>query len=155
MSESEGHIGVAREWVERAALDVENARALFDVCPTAYDNVVFLAQQAVEKIIKAFLVAHDTWFPKIHTIDVLLDEYVGPLDAALAQAAESAVELTDYAVLVRYPPRGERIDRATALHTLELMDGAWALFEPRITALLEAEEGAHDAEAPDVANPDA
>ncbi len=142
MSESDGHIAVAREWVERAALDVENARALIDVCPTAYANVVFLAQQAVEKIIKAFLVVHDTWFPKIHTIDVLLDEYVAPLDAALAQAAESAVELTDYAVLVRYPPRGERIDRATALHTLELMDRAWELFEPRILELLEDEETA-------------
>jgi len=149
MSEPDDRAAVTREWVERAALDVENARALLGVFPSAYDNVVFLAQQAVEKIIKAFLVASDVRFPKIHAIEVLLDGYVASLDPDLAQAADFAVELPDYAVLARYPPKGEGIDRGAGVHALELMDRAWALFEPRIATLLETDEAPEDADEAD------
>ena len=138
-----------REWRDRARLDLDDAKRPHATHPSGYDNVVFLAQQAVERIIKAFLVASDVRFPKIHAIEVLLDGYVASLDPDLAQAADFAVELPDYAVLARYPPKGEGIDRGAGVHALELMDRAWALFEPRIATLLETDEAPEDADEAD------
>ncbi|MFO8080997.1 MAG: HEPN domain-containing protein, partial [Armatimonadota bacterium] len=62
----------AKEWLDRARLDAENALALYDSYPSAYDNVGFLCQQATEKLLKAYLVAHSHSFPKTHDIRTLL-----------------------------------------------------------------------------------
>lgn len=98
--------------------------------------------------------AHGVGFSKVHVIDLLLDEYVAEVDVELARAAKFAVELTDYAVLVRYPNEGERLDRQTARRALEVMDRAWALFEPRVTAPPAVEAAAEDAAQPEATDPD-
>lgn len=135
------------EWLERARLDVHDARALYEASPSSYDNVGFLCQQATEKVIKAFLVAHDVDFPKTHDIRTLLVGYVAAIDGGLAVEARFADRLTPYAVAGRYPGGFGMVSRECAEELIELMDRAWALFEPRIASVLE--------EAGDKPDPDA
>lgn len=154
-----GAAGKTVEWLERARLDVNDARALYETSPSSYDNVGFLCQQATEKVIKTFLVAHDVDFPKTHDIRTLLVGYVAAIDSDLAVEARFADRLTPYAVAGRYPAGFGMVGRECAEELLELMDRAWALFEPRIAEVLAAraaDEDAYEAEAdePD-ADPDA
>ncbi len=130
--------------------------AILNSRDSRFNNVAFHCQQTVEKLIKAFLVAHGVGFPKIHDIARLLDEYVHPIDADLAVRAEFTRNLNVYAVAIRYPDLGETIDAAAARSLVDVADRAWALFEPRIVALVEAEEEpAADDPEEDAANSDA
>lgn len=129
------------EWLERARLDSHDARALYEASPSSYDNVGFLCQQATEKVIKAFLVAHGVDFPKTHDIRTLLVGYVAAIDGDLAVEARFADRLTPYAVAGRYPAGFGMVSRECAEELLELMDRAWALFEPRIAEVLGGREG--------------
>jgi HEPN domain-containing protein len=130
----------ARRWLERARLDLEDAKALHDLRPTAYDNVGFLCQQATEKLLKAFLVAHRQSFPKTHDIRTLLVGHVAAIDSQLAVEARFADELTPYAVAARYPAGFAPVSRETADELIATMDRVWDLFEPRIIRLLEADQ---------------
>ncbi len=68
-----------------------------------YLNAIgFHAQQAAEKVLKAFLVRHQLEFPKTHNIGELLD-LVGKVAPALATTLRSATALNPYGVEVRYP----------------------------------------------------
>ncbi len=131
-------------WVTRARLDLDNAKALYETLPAAYDNVAFLCQQAVEKLVKAFLVAHATPFPKTHDIRTLLVGHVAEIEPELALEARFADELTPYVVASRYPEGSAMVTRECAEELIALMDRAWALFEPRILEILECEETADD-----------
>lgn len=65
-------------------------------------SVVFHAQQAVEKYLKAYLVWEQIEFPKTHDIAALLN-LVGHGRKDLAQALADAIDLTPYGVEYRYP----------------------------------------------------
>jgi HEPN domain-containing protein len=64
-------LAVAREWVGIAEEDLTAARSLLNATPSAR-MVCFRAQQAVEKYIKAVLVANGTPFAKTHDIGALV-----------------------------------------------------------------------------------
>ncbi len=59
------------EWIKKANLDFSTSVRL-SAEPKFRDIVVFHAQQAVEKYLKAFLTRHQTEFPKTHVIRRLL-----------------------------------------------------------------------------------
>lgn len=140
MSEREAHLTAIADWLDRAAIDREDAISILNARDSRFSNVAFHCQQTVEKLIKAFLVAHGAGFPKIHDIARLLDEYVQPIDADLAAQAEFARNLNVYAVAVRYPDFCEDIDAAAARSLVDVAESAWALFEPRILELFEDED---------------
>jgi len=75
--------------------------------PVLPEMLCFHAQQAVEKSLKAVLLAHGVSFPRTHNLRVLVDL----LPAALARpgAVDEAVGLTDYAALARYPGEYEPV----------------------------------------------
>ncbi|MEA3401833.1 MAG: HEPN domain-containing protein [Armatimonadota bacterium] len=151
MSEGDPLREQVQEWYSRAELDLANARVLHATGPRAYDNVVFLCQQAIEKVIKTCLVVHGVRFPKIRDIARLLETYVVQVDPHLAAEAAFADELGAYAVDARYPDTGEPFDEETSERLLALTDRAWAIFEPRILEFLEADAdaGAEEPRAPD------
>lgn len=144
----------AVQWLKRAHLDVHDARALYEASPSAYDNVGFLCQQATEKIIKAYLVARGVDFPKTHDIRTLLVGYVAVIDRELAFEARFADQLTPYAVAGRYPAGFGMVSRECTKELIGLMDRAWALFEPRVTAPPPAEAAEEDAAQPKATDPD-
>ena len=87
-------------WLRRAESNLRIARAgreegvfLEDLC--------FEAQQAAEKALKALLIYLGGKYPRVHTFTVLLarlEQYV-----VVPEAIRDAVELSDYAVQMRYP----------------------------------------------------
>jgi len=93
---------VVREWVEKAEEDVTTAGLLLragEGCPAA--AVCFHAQQAVEKYLKAVLVARGIAFPKTHDISQLV--VLMPRAGRPRLPAPEQDEMTRYATVARYP----------------------------------------------------
>jgi len=67
-----------------------------------YEDLCFDCQQAVEKSLKALLIAHDVESPRTHVIAYLLEtlEHNG---IPVPDDMKSSVDLTEYAVHTRYP----------------------------------------------------
>jgi HEPN domain-containing protein len=62
---------VVNEWLKKADEDLEFAVSVIDVS-TFYAQICFHFHQAAEKYLKAFIVAYDLDFKKIHDLPVLL-----------------------------------------------------------------------------------
>src|SRR5262249_46872897 len=62
----------------------------------------YLAQQAVEKAIKGFLVFHGVKVTKTHVVADLLEKLAG-VDQKLANSISTASDLTIFALKYRYP----------------------------------------------------
>jgi HEPN domain-containing protein len=89
--------------------------------PILYEDLCFDCQQAVEKSLKALLVAKDLKSPHTHIIAVLLETLEQDGTKIPAQI-KSAVDLTEYAVHTRYPGLYEPVtadDYREALATTE------------------------------------
>jgi HEPN domain-containing protein len=91
-----------RQWLTKAAHDLDSARRLLEGDEPLLDTAVFHCQQAAEKSLKAYLTFCDEPFEKIHTLSVLVTQ-CERYDATFAQLQEAAVTLTPYAVRFRYP----------------------------------------------------
>ncbi len=91
-----------QEWLRKAESDIEAARILVAEDLDDYEVAAFHAQQAVEKLIKAYLVRHQVEFSKTHEIEALRD-LLASIDQTLAVKLADADELTPYAVDYRYP----------------------------------------------------
>jgi HEPN domain-containing protein len=103
-----------------------NARADFALARVAlppgglFEHLCFHAQQAVEKSIKAVLIANCIEFPFTHSIQALLD--LLPPNLASSTELADAVDLTPYAVAGRYPGESEPVtesDWRAAIHIAE------------------------------------
>jgi HEPN domain-containing protein len=89
-------------WLRKAHNDLKNIRASLQSNDPAWDTVCYHAQQAAEKSLKAFLVAHGTLPPRVHDLEELLS-LCKDFDASLDALAGDCGLLTDYGVEVRYP----------------------------------------------------
>jgi HEPN domain-containing protein len=112
-----------RDWFAKARSDLKIARDEMNTAEPATDAVCFHFQQAVEKMLKAWLIWHEAEFKPIHNIEVLLAacEKMDPSFMEL-RAAE---KLTPYAVQVRYaddfyvPPQAEMKEAAEITDRVE------------------------------------
>ena len=93
--------------------------------------IAFHAQQAAEKYLKAFLVAHQTEFPKTHDLGRLLD-LVAAIDKVLADSLADTVPLTDYGVDVRYPGDLPEIRIEEAKRAVQLAAAARSALRERL-----------------------
>ena len=83
------------------------------------DAICFHAQQAVEKFLKAYLVAYNIEFGKTHNLKTLLGQCIEH-DSDFTRV--SVGDLSDYAVAVRYPdefyePTLEEVDKHITIAT--------------------------------------
>ena len=110
---------VAREWTVKGDNDLKNAVHTLKLgkdCPT--DTVCFHAEQCVEKYLKAFLVALEKPFPKIHDIESLI--LLMPKGIRLGLTVEEQRRLTEYATVLRYPGPYEAIPLTEAKQAVKL-----------------------------------
>jgi len=125
-----------RAWLQKANLDLRAAEHEMSAAGL-WADVVFHAQQAAEKSLKAFLAWHDVPFRKTHNIEELGRTCVA-LDATLRSIVDRAVPLTEYAWKFRYPGEpGEpsREEAEAALTTARTVYEALASrLPPRISA---------------------
>ena len=112
-------VAVVREWVEKAEEDF--AVAVFLVgksgsCPAAV--VCFHAQQAIEKYLKAALVAGEIAFPKTHKIKQIM-ALMPPRERPVLSGRDQD-RLTDYATVTRYPGAYDPITLSEARRAVAL-----------------------------------
>jgi HEPN domain-containing protein len=118
---------VAEALLAKAIGDEAGLRALVDH-PDVPDHVAgFLAQQAIEKALKAVLTARGVLFERSHDIDYLCS-LIEESGLQLTIELREAVTLTPWAVEFRYadPFDPSPLNRAEALATVESVRG-WAV----------------------------
>ena len=119
-----------RPWVYKAEEDYRTALTLVrkrkDPVP---DNVCFIAQQCVEKYLKAFLVYHRKGFPKTHDLVELL-KFALVVDPLLDVIRPNVRELLPYAVAFRYP--GEEATREESQRAVLAMKNVRELLRERL-----------------------
>lgn len=91
------------EWLAKAANDLSSARILLENPSPITDTAAFHAQQAVEKVLKAYLIFHDKEISKTHAIGDLIIDCIN-IDSAFSTMDRPEIKhLTRYAVAGRYP----------------------------------------------------
>lgn len=95
------------EWIEKAENDLLNIENNLAAERVPWDTVCFHAQQAAEKLLKAFLVHHGHLPPKTHDLLFLLRSCM-KLDPTLSLLDEDCRGLNAYDAGVRYPRRAIR-----------------------------------------------
>ncbi len=91
---------LVKNWLAKAESDLAGAELCL-AAGRALDTACFHAQQASEKILKAFLIAHDVDYPHMHDLTKLVD-LCGKQDAAFVSLKDAAAQLTPFAVELRY-----------------------------------------------------
>ena len=98
-----------REWLRRADSNLAQARSTkAEICR---EDLCFQAQQAVEKALKALLLARGARPPHTHDLATLL-RLIEKTGEVVPKAIERVVRLTDYAVEMRYPGLFEPVTQA-------------------------------------------
>jgi HEPN domain-containing protein len=120
-------MGLPQEWLNHAASDLALARLGLNSKDVLPEQICFHAQQTVEKAIKAVLLYRGIKFPLVHDIEELL-EVARQEKLQLPDWAEDMVELTPYAVEVRYPGYEEVIQETEVEQALDIAQRAimWA-----------------------------
>ncbi len=95
-----GNGDVARGWLAKGESDLTAAELCVEA-NRALDAACFHSQQAAEKFLKAWLIAHETEFPFVHDLQRLLSLCAG-IDPRFASAEAEALLLTPFAVEMRY-----------------------------------------------------
>lgn len=121
-------VAETRSWLVKGKMDLDAAAFELTALPPFTGDVVFHAQQAVEKAFKGFLTWHSTPFRKTHNLEEIGQSCV-EIDATLQAFVDRAVPLTKYAWKYRYPGEPEEPTRDEA-------DGALALAREVYEAIL-------------------
>lgn len=112
---------LAGQWLTMAEKDFRLVQHLLAEDAPFAEAIVFHCQQAAEKYLKALLTWRETAFPKTHSIAQLLD-LLAATDPQVADAVRSAVALTPYAVMMRYPGEAGEIPMPEAREAGETTD---------------------------------
>jgi len=97
-----------RAWLNKARIDLRAAGHDLGADPPLLEDIVFHAQQAVEKCLKALLTWNGVTFRKTHGLEEL-GEACLRLEPMLRPLVDRAVPLTEYAWRFRYPGEEGRI----------------------------------------------
>jgi HEPN domain-containing protein len=133
-----------QQWLSKAERDLEAARVLLQSGMEDYENVGFHAQQAAEKVVKAFLVRHQVEFPKSHYLDRLRG-LVAQVDQGLASRLTPADALTPYGVEFRYPGALGKVSQDQGKEALQVAEQTQKLILESLEPYLDA--GRPEAEA--------
>jgi len=91
-----------RSWVKKADSDLLNIRNNMAAPAVPWDTVCFHAQQAAEKMLKAFLAFRGRQPPHTHDLLMLLGECM-EFAPSLSDLSDDCALLTPYAIEARYP----------------------------------------------------
>ncbi len=108
-------------WLRFAAEDAQSAAALLKAAAGVPRNACYLAQQAVEKALKAVLVFEGLPVPRTHDLTLLAVQLPNGWQVA-ATAADLAI-LSEWAVAPRYPGDMPEATQGDATAALSLTTG--------------------------------
>ena len=95
-------IEIVREWLAKADEDFEFARANFEEGKRFFAQISFHFQQAAEKYLKSYIIAHELEFLKIHDLPLLLKICLSK-DSSFEVLQEDCEFLTTFYIDARYP----------------------------------------------------
>jgi HEPN domain-containing protein len=113
-----------RGWLQKASHDLLSAEALLEHDPPIPETAAFHCQQAVEKVLKAFLVWKGIPFERVHSLTYLLDLCEAE-EAGFAPTREGAEGLMPFAVEIRYPDEALEVSREEAKEALHTAKTVW------------------------------
>lgn len=90
----------AARWLRQARYDIEQAERLLH--QEVYPYAAFLAEQAAQKALKAFLIAQGRRYVMIHSVAELARQ-AGAYDAAFTELIDSGRRLDRHYLTSRYP----------------------------------------------------
>lgn len=90
-----------KEWQKKADEDFESVKILLENygIPAI---ICYHCQQVVEKYLKGYLVYNNVEFPKIHQLDLLLEE-TAKINKEFIDYADEVAPLNNYYIEARYP----------------------------------------------------
>lgn len=106
-------------WIAKAEEDLGVAEHLVRENTPYRATAAFHAQQAVEKLLKAILVKHQSEFPKTHDLGELVERVVR-VNPSLAEPLRRASALNPYSVQARYPSDAPEVTEEEANDALAL-----------------------------------
>ena len=119
-----------RRWLEKPDHDRRIAALAIEQTPPITDVAAFHAQQAVEKLLKAYLVYKYQEFEKIHDLGELV-ALCSSHDASFADLRDQASVLTPFAVRFRYPgPADPTVEQVHA--ALGIVNDIWLFVLSRL-----------------------
>ena len=121
------------DWIAHAQSDLRMAKLGREDGEIMFEQVCFHAQQAVEKSMKAVLLARKVDFPLTHDLEVLMD--IGQKAGIIITENLLDIDtLTPYAVETRYPGYLEAISEEDVTEAIELAENflAWARDQMRL-----------------------
>jgi HEPN domain-containing protein len=119
-------------WRMKARSDWSVARKILATAAPETDAIGFHCQQAVERILKAYLISRLIVFERIHDLGALLDD-CSRTDAEFERFRDAVEPLTVFAVAFRYP--GVAVPaRATVEAALETVQEVWSFVVQRVPA---------------------
>jgi HEPN domain-containing protein len=108
-----------KAWLAKSRIDLKAAEHDRTADPPLTADIVFHAQQLVEKVLKAYLCWHDQPFRKTHNL-IEIGEQCAKLDNTLEPILRRVAPLTEYAWKFRYPGDPEEPDIVEADQALNL-----------------------------------
>ncbi|AUD04762.1 HEPN domain-containing protein [Spirosoma pollinicola] len=117
---SDKEIAIA-SWLTKAEHDLTTAHLVFNHLPDYKDTVAFHCQQAVEKLLKAYLIHLSIDFRRSHDLIYLLDLIDQPNLFTIDDYNQLA-RLQDYAVEIRYPNDTIFLDEGDVSDALAIAD---------------------------------
>ena len=127
-----------REWLRRANSNLNRARAF--TADTCLEDSCFDAQQATEKAVKAVFVSRGEQFPFIHELQRLLQRLEGN-GLKIPKYIYEAEELTDYAVLTRYPGMADPVTQREYRRAIRIAEAVLRWAERQVEAGAKKREG--------------
>lgn len=112
-----------KAWMRKAENDLRGAHIDMDVSPPLIEDALSHCQQASEKAMKAFLVAHDIPFRRVHDLDELAMA-CEKIDISLKDVLKPARDLTVFAWVFRYPGSDDVPPKAEAHDSVALAQAA-------------------------------
>ena len=112
------------EWLQNAKDDLFSAQILIEHEPPVPETACFHCQQAVEKLLKAFLVWKTVYFEKVHSLPYLLD-LCEVQESGFASLREKVEALAPYAVEIRYPGKAIEVSSKEAQEALATAESVW------------------------------
>jgi HEPN domain-containing protein len=91
---------LSQQWFDRAREDLQVARLVLQ--EKHFAHTCFLAQQCIEKSLKAYLLAKANTYPRVHKLVDLLAECEA-LDSTFAAYRADCIVVEQYYIPTRYP----------------------------------------------------
>lgn len=93
---------IVKEWISKGEEDYSFARANLEEGKNFFAQICFHFQQAAEKYLKAFIIASDLEFRRVHDLGLLL-KVCSTKDASFEDLRETCEFLSAFYIEARYP----------------------------------------------------